>query len=107
MTIERRYRAMHDIGHFRFFECAAFDEAGHPRGEIAPLTDVLFPFASRLRSGDLDLSRVPVRRLEGTGPLVSERYDVDACGTVQVTLQDLESGFARTHVIGAASASAS
>ncbi len=105
MTIERRYRAMHDIGHFRFFECAAFDDAGHPRGEIAPLTDVLFPFASRLRGGDLDLSRVPVRRLEGTGPLVSERYDVDACGTVQVTLQDLESGFARTHVIGAASAS--
>jgi hypothetical protein len=35
------------------------------------------------------------------GPLVSERYAVDACGTVEVTLMDLESGFARTHVIGA------
>src|SRR6202000_3304257 len=43
ITIERRYRAMHDVGHFRFFECAGFDESGHPRGEIAPLTDVLFP----------------------------------------------------------------
>ena len=101
LTVERRYRAMHDIGHFRYFECAAFDDHGQPRGEIAPLTDVLFPFAPRLRGEAVDLTRLPVRRLEGEGPLVSERYDVNSCGTVQITLRDLESGFARTHVIGA------
>ncbi len=101
VTVRRRYRAAHDVGHFRFFECAAFDDEGNPRGDLAPLTDVLFPFDAGLRALGLDLASVPVRRLERDGPIVEERYAVDAHGMVEVTITDLDSGFARTHQLGA------
>jgi molecular chaperone DnaK (HSP70) len=101
VTIRRRYRAMHDVGHYRFFECAAFDASGAPRGEIAPLTDVLFPFEPSLRDRQAELARWPVQRLDREGPLVEERYAVDASGMVEVTIVDLDSGFARTERLGA------
>ncbi len=102
ITVRRRYRAAHDLGHFRFFECAAFDGEGNPRGDIAPITDVLFPFDTKLRQGAVDLRGVPVHRLESEGPVVEESYAVDANGMVQVTITDLDCGFSRTHPLGAA-----
>ncbi len=101
VSVERTYRAAHDVGHYRFFECADFDSDGNPRGDLAPITDVFFPFDPGLRDPRVDLGRVPVRRLERRGPLVSERYAFDAQGMVRVTITDLESGFARTSVLGA------
>jgi molecular chaperone DnaK (HSP70) len=101
LAVERRYRAMHNLGHFRFFECASFDTRGNPQGDIAPLTEILFPFEP-----DLDetlLGSVPVRRREGLGPLVAERYSVDERGLVRVTIENLDSGFASTHVLGSES----
>jgi len=100
VTISRRYRAMHDIGHYRFFECAAFDATGQPRGDIAPMTDLLFPFSKELRGSDVQLGKQRVQRLDREGPLVEERYAVDASGIVQVTIVDLESGFERTERLG-------
>jgi molecular chaperone DnaK (HSP70) len=105
LVVRRRYRAAHDLGHFRFFECAAFDDAGAPKGDLAPLTDVLFPFdpplRERLARGDVDLARLPVRRLDRPGPLVEETYAVDPHGMIEVTFTDVESGFTRRHVLGA------
>ena len=101
VTVRRRYRAAHDVGHFRFFECSAFDDSGNPRGDIAPLTDVLFPFAPSLRAAGVELAGIAVKRLEHEGPLVEERYAVDAHGMVEITITDLDSGFAKTHVLGA------
>jgi molecular chaperone DnaK (HSP70) len=101
ITVRRRYRAAHDVGHYRFFECAAFDGEGNPRGDIAPLTELLFPFDAKLRNGGIDLAGVPVRRLDRDGPVVEESYAVDAHGMVEVTITDLDSGFARTHLLGA------
>ena len=101
VTVRRRYRAAHDVGHYRFFECAAFDDEGNPRGDIAPLTDVLFPFDSKLRGGGVDLAGIAVRRLDRDGPIVEESYAVDAHGMVEVTITDVDSGFARTHLLGA------
>ncbi len=101
VAIERRYRAAHDVGHYRFYECADLDAEGNPRGDLAPLTDVFFPFDPKLRGNDVDLARVPVRRLDGEGPLVVERYAFDAHGIVEVTITDVESGFARTATLGA------
>jgi len=100
VTVRRRYHAAHDVGHYRFFECAAFDDEGAPRGDLAPVTDVLFPFDASLRRGDVDLAHRAVRRLDGQGPLVEECYAVDAHGMVEVTITDLDSGFARTHALG-------
>jgi len=101
VAVERRYRAAHDIGHYRFFECSTIDDRGNPHGDLAPLTDVFFPFDPRLRGEGVDLAQVPVTRLDRTGPMVHERYAFDAHGMVHVTITDLESGFARTSVVGA------
>ena len=100
VTIRRRYRAMHDVGHYRFFECAAFDDSGSPRGEIAPITDVIFPFEPALRDRASELAAWPVHRLDQEGPLVEERYAVDASGMVEVTITDLDSGFTKTQRLG-------
>lgn len=101
VSIERTYRPAHDVGHFRFFECASFDADGSPRGMLAPITDFLFPFDPALRAEGLDLARRPVRSLEHEGPLTRERYAFDSQGMVHVTITDLECGFERTAVIGA------
>jgi molecular chaperone DnaK (HSP70) len=101
VAIERTYRPAHDIGHFRFFECASFDADGCPSGVLAPITELFFPFDPGLRSAELDLARRPVRRLSHEGPLTRERYAFDAQGMVRVTITDLECGFERTTVIGA------
>jgi molecular chaperone DnaK (HSP70) len=98
LEVVRSYRAAHDVGHFRFFECAAFDAKGNPQGDIAPLTDVYFPFASGLRGASL--AELPVTRLNGSGPLVRERYMVDEHGLVQVSITDLDSGYEATHRLG-------
>jgi molecular chaperone DnaK (HSP70) len=102
LEIVRRYRAAHNVGHFRFFECAAFDAKGQPQGDMAPLTDLYFAFDASLRKKPL--AGVPVRRLEGAGPMVTERYQVDARGLVQVHISELDSGFTVTHVVGGAAA---
>lgn len=101
VSVARRYRAAHDVGHYRFFECSSFDDGGAPRGDIAPTTDVLFAFDPALRAGGVDLATWPVRRLAQRGPLVEERYEVDAHGIVELTITDLESGFAKTQTLGA------
>ena len=59
----RRYQAVHNIGRYRFVECAGVDDDGEPRGELAPYEDVLFPFDASLRDID-DLSSILTRSEE-------------------------------------------
>ncbi|MPV38525.1 Hsp70 family protein [Georgenia subflava] len=86
----RRYRAAHNIGWFRFVECAAVDDAGEPRGDIVPFAEVLFPFDPALRDRP-DLGDEPVRRQDGC--LVEERYVIDPNGIVEVHITDLDTGY--------------
>ena len=95
----RRYRAAHNVGHYRFVECAAVDGQGEPGGEISPHGEVRFPFAASLRAMNGALAEAPIHRLEGEGPLVEERYEVDAAGVVTVTIVDVEDGYARRFVL--------
>lgn len=44
-------------------------------------------------------SGCPVERT-GAGRRVQERYEIDSAGLVQVTITDLEDGFARRYVLG-------
>jgi hypothetical protein len=97
-TLERTYRAAHNLGHFRFVECATVDDAGAPRGDITPSGEVLFPFDPALRGAD-SLADVPVRRLE-RGPLIREEYAVDPNGIVAVTITDLDTGYRRGYRLG-------
>jgi molecular chaperone DnaK (HSP70) len=88
----RTYRPVHNIGHFRYVECGWLDAAGAPRSEITPFTDIRFPFDPSLRERD-DLRAIPIERKGGEGPLIEERYTVDAAGIVTVEITDLENGF--------------
>jgi len=97
-VIIRRYPAVHNIGWFRFVECAGVDDRGEPRGELAPYQDVLFPFDPALREVE-DLRDIPVERA-GFGPYMEERYEIDSTGVVQVSLTDLGDGYSRSYVLG-------
>ena len=99
LVITRCYRAAHDLGRFRFVEVSGVDEQGAPTGDIAPFAAVDMPFDTALRDGR-DLADHEPRRRNG-GPLVEERYAIDANRVVTITITDLVSGFtveARTAV---------
>jgi molecular chaperone DnaK (HSP70) len=90
--VSRRYRAAHNVGHYRFVECGRI-ERGRPEGNLATWDEILFPFDKALRGRDL--AGVPVRRL-GDGPEVEETYRCAADGTVEANLRVLDDGFERT-----------
>jgi molecular chaperone DnaK (HSP70) len=93
----RAYRAAHDIGHFRFVECGALCN-GEPDGDISPHADIVFPFAASARNGT-PLRENPVQRLRSLGPLIEERYEVDAAGVVSVTIRDVQGGYSERFVL--------
>lgn len=103
-TFRRVYQPVHNVGHFRFFECSALDERGVPQGDMAPMTEVFFPFDPALRSPGHDLASIPVQRLSGGSPRIEEQYQVDHRGMVEVTISDLDSGYRRSFRLGSLAA---
>jgi molecular chaperone DnaK (HSP70) len=98
----RAYRAAHNVGHFRFFECSAVDDGGRPRGDMALYGDVYFPFDPALQGAN-DLAAVPVERRPGGeegGPRVLERYRLGDSGIVDVLIRDEDSGYEREFRLG-------
>ena len=96
---ERVYRAAHNLGHFRFVECSTLSAAGDPDGDVTPSGEALFAFDEALRAAP-DARDVKVER-RAHGPLIRERYEIDAGGIVRVTITDLDSGYAREYRVGA------
>jgi molecular chaperone DnaK (HSP70) len=90
----RRYRAVHNIGHFRYVECGDLKD-GRPDGDVAPWEEIRFPFEPGLRARR-DLKNVSVKRLTHDGPEVEERYRCTAAGTLEVDLTVLDDGYTRT-----------
>jgi hypothetical protein len=100
-AVHRRvYRAMHNVGRFRFVECAMLDKNGVPHGDITAFNEVVFPFEPGARAVP-DPATVPVHRLPGQGPMVQEEYAVTPHGLIHVTIRDLDSGFERAYDVGA------
>ena len=95
----RDYRAAHNVGHFRFFECNAVSDDGRPRGDMTVSGDVLFPFDPDLVAA-VDLSRVPVERIGARGPRIEEEYSLDEHGIVAITIKNLDAGFERVYRLG-------
>jgi molecular chaperone DnaK (HSP70) len=91
----RTYRPVHNIGHFRFVECGWLDAEGTPSGDITPFEDLLFPFDPALQDEAVSLDQVPVQRTRAPASTVEERYEVDAQGVIQVTIRDVDTGYAR------------
>lgn len=94
----RRYRAAHNVGHFRFFECSGL-EGGQPRGDMTIQQDIYFPFDEGARSMS-DLSALRVERREGDGPEIVERYTLGDSGIVDVLIRDVDSGYEKSYRLG-------
>jgi molecular chaperone DnaK (HSP70) len=95
----RRYRAAHNVGHFRFFECSGLEPDGRPRGDMAVHSDVYFPFDGRARAS-ADLASLPIERNDSEGPEVVERYTLDEKGIVDVLIRDVDSGYEKSYRLG-------
>jgi molecular chaperone DnaK (HSP70) len=95
-TSTRAYRAAHNVGHFRFFECSALDDRGRPRGDMSLFGDVYFPFDPTLNGAD-DLASVPVERRLEEGPRIFEQYSLDENGIVDVLIRNIDSGYERSY----------
>ncbi len=90
LTATRRYRAGHNVGHFRFVESGYVDASGDPTGDITPHAEILFPFDKDIAPAALPSLKVD--RLRGDGPMIEERYEVDAAGVIAVTITNLDEG---------------
>ena len=101
LAFTRRYRAAHNVGHFRFLECSAVNDDGRPRGHMVLSGNILFPFAPQLSKRANDLADVPVERIGATGPRIEEEYSLDEHGIVAVTIKNLDAGFEHSIRLGA------
>jgi molecular chaperone DnaK (HSP70) len=98
--LTRTYRAVHNVGHFRFFECTSVDDRDKPRGDMALCGDVIFPFDPGLcAETEIDLAAVPVQR-QSEGPHIVEHYSVDGSGIVQVVIRNADAGYERAYRLG-------
>ncbi|MGB3954624.1 MAG: Hsp70 family protein [Brooklawnia sp.] len=98
VRVERRYRAAHNIGWYRFAEYADMVD-GQPAGDIVPYEDVIVPFTSELQANGVDLGSVEVVRT-GEAHWIEESYLIDRHGIVKVTISDLDTGYRQTHQLG-------
>src|SRR5882724_5045523 len=88
LRIVRSYRPMHNIGHFRYLECAQLGADNQPEGEISNWDEILVAFDPRLRDS-ADLVDQPVRRYAAPQELlIEEEYVCDANGDVGVKIRD-------------------
>lgn len=88
LRIVRIYNPAHNIGHFRYLECALVDVNQQPQGEISHWDEIRVAYDPYLR-GKEDLTAHPVERGEARGDvLIEEEYICDANGGVRVRISD-------------------
>jgi molecular chaperone DnaK (HSP70) len=96
----RAYHAVHNVGHYRYLECAQLSPDGQPVGDITEWDEIRFPFDPALQTG-LDLSTMPVERGLAAGPhAVEETYTCDSSGTITVTISDTSADYSRQYRLG-------
>jgi molecular chaperone DnaK (HSP70) len=106
-VVHRRYRPTHPVGHLRFLECGALDDAGQPVQDLVPWADVYFPYDPALADrGDLGaLRELSVARNERRTDLmaneIAETYTYAPDGTISVVIENLSRGYARSFSLGA------
>lgn len=100
VVVSRRYRAAHTVGWFRFVEFTDLDVHGQPTGDIAPFGEIVFPFDRALQEGGPLPRNLVVERI-GSGPMVEERFEIDAHGLAEARITDLDTGFSMVRSLGA------
>ena len=97
VTITRRYRPHHTIGHLRFVECGALDRSGQPVQDLVPCGDVYFPYDPALADRP-ELAGMPSeRRPDLVDNEIAETYTYGGDGTITVRIENLSRGYARTY----------
>jgi molecular chaperone DnaK (HSP70) len=88
LRIVRAYRPVHDIGHFRYLECAHLDARNQPLGELSNWDEIRVPFDPCLREAP-SLEERPVRRFVPPHDLwIEEEYSCDSSGNLKVRICD-------------------
>lgn len=98
IVVERRYRAAHNIGWFRYVEYSALDAAGESTGDLTPVAAIAVPFDPELRDGR-DLNDVEIERRD-YGPEVIETVRVDANGITSIRIELPEQGYVVERSVG-------
>jgi molecular chaperone DnaK (HSP70) len=88
LRIVRSYRPMHNIGHFRYLECAQLGANNQPQGEINNWDEIRVAFDPELWDSS-DLADRPVHRyIPEHERRIQEEYSCDANGDVKVKIRD-------------------
>jgi molecular chaperone DnaK (HSP70) len=88
LRIVRSYHPMHNIGYFRYLECAQLGANNQPEGEISNWDEIRVAFDPTLRDS-ADLTDQPVSRYAAPQELlIEEEYSCDASGDVEVRIRD-------------------
>jgi molecular chaperone DnaK (HSP70) len=88
LRIVRSYHPAHNIGHFRYLECAQLGSDHQPEGEISNWDEIRVAFDPNLRDST-DLADQPVSRHSAVQELwMEEEYTCDANGEVRVKIRD-------------------
>jgi len=88
LRIVRSYRPMHNIGHFRYLECAQLGADHQPQGEINNWDEIRVAFDPALRDSQ-SLADEPVRRrAPQQEQWIQEEYTCDVSGDVKVKISD-------------------
>jgi len=98
LVATRVYRAAHNIGLFRYVECSRLGSAREPSGDVTPHGTIRFPISGAVR-GAPAIEQLPVERLADPGPMLEERYEVDASGVLSVTITELDGAFSGHFVL--------
>lgn len=100
LRIVRTYRPAHNIGHFRYLECAHLDAGNQPQGEISNWDEIRVPFDPSLRHLP-NVADQPVHRFVSTPDLlVEEEYTCDANGSIRVKITDKATEHASEYRLG-------
>jgi molecular chaperone DnaK (HSP70) len=84
----RSYHPAHNIGYFRYLECARLTADNQPEGEITNWDEIRVAFDPKLRDST-DLIEQQVRRFAPfQDVLIEEEYSCDANGDVEVRICD-------------------
>ena len=100
LSIQRKYRPVHNIGHFRYLECSRLADDGTPAGDVTLWDDILFPLDPAL-ADVADLSGRPVVHSPVAGEQqIEELYSCDAAGRLAVQIVNSTRGYKRTYRLG-------
>jgi molecular chaperone DnaK (HSP70) len=100
LRIVRSYRPMHNIGHFRYLECAQLGADNQPQGEINNWDEIRVAFDPSLQDSS-SLADQPVRRCApAKEQWIQEEYTCDVSGDVKVKIRDTVSELTNEYRLG-------